>query len=76
MNDGLLSTLDLSAPEGILVQQLRRQTHSGWILKPPHFDASKKYPLILEIHGGPNAAYGQTFTHEFSWMAAKGFVVL
>ena len=44
--------------------------------KPPDFDASKKYPLILEIHGGPHSAYGNTFTHEFQWMAAKGYVVL
>jgi dipeptidyl aminopeptidase/acylaminoacyl peptidase len=32
--------------------------------------------MILQIHGGPNAAYGYTFTHEFDWMAAKGYVVL
>ena len=37
---------------------------------------SKKYPLILEIHGGPHAAYGNVYTHEFQWMAAKGYVVL
>ncbi len=48
----------------------------GWIMKPPGFDPSKKYPLILEIHGGPHSAYGNTFTHEFQWMAAKGYVVL
>ena len=48
----------------------------GWIQKPPNFDPSKKYPFILEIHGGPHAAYGFTFTHEFQWMAAKGYVVL
>ncbi len=33
----------------------------GWIVKPPHFDAKKKYPLILEIHGGPYANYGARF---------------
>ena len=48
----------------------------GWILKPPAFDATKKYPFILQIHGGPHSAYGNTFTHEFQWMAAKGYVVL
>ena len=37
---------------------------------------TKKYPLILKIHGGPHAAYGITFTHEIQWMAAKGYVVL
>jgi len=76
VNDGLLSTLDLSAPEEFWYNSFDGQRIQGWILKPPHFDASKKYPLILEIHGGPNAAYGQTFTHEFSWMAAKGYIVL
>ena len=37
---------------------------------------AKKYPLILNIHGGPHAAYGFVFDHEFQWMAAKGYVVL
>jgi dipeptidyl aminopeptidase/acylaminoacyl peptidase len=44
--------------------------------KPPNFDAHKKYPLILNIHGGPHVAYGYIFVHEFQWMAAKGYVVL
>jgi dipeptidyl aminopeptidase/acylaminoacyl peptidase len=48
----------------------------GWIIKPPHFDASKKYPLILEIHGGPFANYGDRFDLEKQLMAASGYVVL
>jgi dipeptidyl aminopeptidase/acylaminoacyl peptidase len=48
----------------------------GWIIKPPHFDASKKYPLILEIHGGPFANYGDRFDIEKQLMAANGYVVL
>ncbi len=76
VNDGLFSTIDLTAPEEIGYKSFDGRRIQGWILKPPHFDASKKYPLILEIHGGPNAAYGYTFTHEFDWMAAKGYVVL
>jgi dipeptidyl aminopeptidase/acylaminoacyl peptidase len=76
MNEGLFSTLDLSAPEEFRYKSFDGRRIQGWILKPPHFDPSKKYPLILEIHGGPNAAYGYTFTHEFEWMAAKGYVVL
>lgn len=76
VNDGLFSTLDLSAPEEFWYKSFDGRPIQGWILKPPRFDPSKKYPLILEIHGGPNAAYGQTFTHEFLWMAAKGYVVL
>jgi dipeptidyl aminopeptidase/acylaminoacyl peptidase len=76
VNDALFSTLDVSSPEEIWYTSFDGKRIQGWILKPPRFDASKKYPLILEIHGGPNAAYGYTFTHEFDLMAAKGYVVL
>jgi dipeptidyl aminopeptidase/acylaminoacyl peptidase len=48
----------------------------GWIVKPPDFDASKKYPLILEIHGGPFTAYGPHFSVENQLYAAAGYVVL
>src|SRR5262245_45422433 len=48
----------------------------GWIVKPPTFDASKKYPLILEIHGGPFSMYNVAFNFMFQNFAANGFVVL
>jgi acylaminoacyl-peptidase len=48
----------------------------GWIIKPPGFDPSKKYPMILEIHGGPFANYGPRFDAEKQAMAGMGFVVL
>jgi acylaminoacyl-peptidase len=48
----------------------------GWIAKPPQFDPSKKYPLILEIHGGPFADYGDRFAAEIQLYAAAGYVVL
>lgn len=48
----------------------------GWVIYPPKFDASKKYPLILEIHGGPHTAYGPHFAMELQLMAAQGYVVL
>ena len=48
----------------------------GWLVTPPGFDASKKYPFILEIHGGPFAAYGPQFTAEIQLYAAAGYVVL
>lgn len=47
----------------------------GWILTPPGFNPKKKYPSILEIHGGPQAQYGYLFMHEFYYLAAKGYVV-
>ncbi|WP_224484588.1 S9 family peptidase [Robertkochia aurantiaca] len=48
----------------------------GWIITPPDFDPSKKYPMILEIHGGPFLSYGSVFSAELQLMAAKGYVVL
>jgi len=53
----------------------KRKIH-GWIVKPPGFNPSKKYPLILEIHGGPFANYGDRFDFEKQIMAAQGYVVL
>lgn len=48
----------------------------GWICKPPGFDPNKKYPLLLEIHGGPFANYGWRFSAEVQLYAASGYVVL
>jgi dipeptidyl aminopeptidase/acylaminoacyl peptidase len=75
-NDELFDQLAMSQPEEIWYTSFDGKKIQGWILKPAGFDASKKYPMILEIHGGPHSAYGNTFTHEFQWMAAKGYVVL
>lgn len=47
----------------------------GWYILPPNYDSSKTYPLILEIHGGPNLAYGPVFTAELQRMAVEGYVV-
>ena len=76
MNAELFSDIRQSEPEEIWYKSFDGKNIQGWILKPPDFDASKKYPLILEIHGGPHSAYGNVYTHEFMWMAAKGYVVL
>jgi dipeptidyl aminopeptidase/acylaminoacyl peptidase len=76
INDKLFSQLNLTAPEEIWYTSFDGKKIHAWIQKPPDFDAAKKYPLILNIHGGPHAAYGFVFDHEFQWMAAKGYVVL
>ena len=54
---------------------MARKSRRGFRNHPTSI-ANKKYPLILNIHGGPHAAYGYVFDHEFQWMAAKGYVVL
>ncbi len=48
----------------------------GWIVYPPGFDPKRKYPLILEIHGGPDASYGERFDIEKQVLAGAGYVVL
>ena len=48
----------------------------GWIVTPPDFDPSRKYPLILEIHGGPISHYGDRFSAEVQLYASAGYVVL
>lgn len=76
LNDDLFSKLNLTEPEEIWYTSFDGKKVQAWIQKPPGFDQNKKYPLILNIHGGPHAAYGFIFDHEFQWMAAKGYVVL
>ena len=76
VNSSLLSTLDLDEPEMFWTRSFDGTRIQGWIVKPPGFDSSKTYPLVLQIHGGPHAAYGATFTHEFLYMAARGYVVV
>ena len=76
LNDELFSKLNLTEPEEVWYTSFDGKKIQTWVQKPPDFDATKKYPLILNIHGGPHAAYGFIFDHEFQWMAAKGYVVL
>jgi dipeptidyl aminopeptidase/acylaminoacyl peptidase len=76
INDDLFSKLNLTEPEDVWYTSFDGKKIQTWVQKPPDFDPNKKYPLILNIHGGPHAAYGYIFDHEFQWMAAKGYVVL
>jgi dipeptidyl aminopeptidase/acylaminoacyl peptidase len=53
-----------------------RRPIDAWMVLPPDFDPSRKYPLILEIHGGPQTAYGPNFSTDDQLYAAAGYVVL
>ncbi len=75
-NGKLFSQLNLTQPEAIWYKSFDGKRIHAFVQKPPDFSNGKKYPLILNIHGGPHAAYGYTFDHEIQWMAAKGYVVL
>jgi acylaminoacyl-peptidase len=77
VNLGLLSGRELGKVEEIRWKSSKDQREvQGWIIKPPGFDPSKQYPLILEIHGGPFANYGDRFDIEKQLMAARDYVVL
>ena len=76
INETLFTDVKLTEPEEIWTTSFDGKKIESWVQKPPDYDPSKKYPLILNIHGGPHAAYGYTFDHEFQWMAAKGYIVL
>jgi dipeptidyl aminopeptidase/acylaminoacyl peptidase len=76
INEKLFSGLKLTPPREIWYKSFDGQKINALVQLPPDFDPNKKYPLILNIHGGPHTAYGYTFVHEMQWMAAKGYVVL
>ncbi len=77
LNDDLFSQRKLGRVEEIVFKSsFDRRDVEGWVIYPPDFDAKKKYPLLLEIHGGPYANYGPRFSAELQLYAAKGYVVL
>ena len=77
LNDDLFGQTPLGEVEAFTYTSSHDgRTIEGWIVKPPNFDPSKDYPLILEIHGGPFAAYGPVFSTEVQLYAAAGYVVL
>ena len=75
VNTTLMNSVDLGTIEETWFKGPSRQPLQGWIIKPPDFDPKKKYPSILEIHGGPRVQYGNLFMHEFFFLASKGYIV-
>lgn len=77
LNEGLLSGKTLAEVKPLPVKSSFDQREiAAWIVTPPNFDRTKKYPLILEIHGGPFAAYGPLFSTDYQLYAAAGYAVL
>jgi dipeptidyl aminopeptidase/acylaminoacyl peptidase len=77
LNEDLFADKTLGAVEVLPVKSsFDQRTIDAWIVTPPDFDAKKKYPLILEIHGGPFASYGPTFSTDYQLYAAAGYLVL
>jgi dipeptidyl aminopeptidase/acylaminoacyl peptidase len=76
VNAGLLAGKRLAKTEEINFTSSGNAKVQGWVVKPPDFDPAKKYPLILEIHGGPFSMYSVAFNYMFQNFAANDFVVL
>src|SRR5487761_2062707 len=76
VNAGLLAGKHLAKTEEIDFNSTGNAKVQGWVVKPPDFDPNKKYPLILEIHGGPFSMYNVGFNYMFQNFAANDFAVL
>jgi acylaminoacyl-peptidase len=77
LNDDLLAQREVGVVEEVTWRSsVGDYEIQGWLVKPPGFDPDEKYPFVLEIHGGPFAAYGPHFSPEIQLYAAAGYVVL
>lgn len=76
LNEDLLTNVKLASVERITARSSGNTDIEGWVVKPPGFDASRKYPLIMEIHGGPHGMYNVGFNPMYQSFAANGFLVL
>ena len=76
VNDDVLGNKRVAPVEEVWYASSGGARVQGWIVRPPSFDAAKKYPLILEIHGGPHGMYNVAFNYMFQNFAANGYVVL
>lgn len=77
LNDNLLAGKKLAETRHLTVRSsVDQRPIDAWLVTPQSFDPSKKYPLILEIHGGPYGCYGDLFSTDYQLYAAAGYLVL
>ncbi len=76
VNADILHDVELGNHEEIWYDSSDDTRVQGWVITPPDFDAQKKYPLLLLIHGGPQGMYTADFDFRFQEYAARGYVVL
>ena len=73
-NDSMLKGRYVAVPEKMTIQSEGFDI-DGWVLKPIDYNPKKKYPAILEVHGGPKTVYGEIFHHEMQHFASEGYFV-
>ena len=76
LNDGVNADVAWSDAERFTYKSVGNMEIEGWLMKPYGYDAGKKYPVVLYIHGGPHSAYGEGWFDEFQNLAAQGMFVL
>jgi dipeptidyl aminopeptidase/acylaminoacyl peptidase len=75
-NEKLISEIQVTKPEKYTWKNVYGEKIEGWIIKPPDFNPNKKYPTILQIHGGPLGIFGEGIYHEFQILASSGYCVI
>jgi dipeptidyl aminopeptidase/acylaminoacyl peptidase len=75
-NDAFLESVEVAPAEPFSFTSTDGVTVHGWVMKPSGFSERKKWPLLLEVHGGPETMYAATFMHEFQVLAARGYAVV
>ncbi|MBM3792300.1 MAG: S9 family peptidase [Acidobacteria bacterium] len=76
-NAGALAGIEMGVPESVTYKGAAGADVQAWIVKPPSFDASRKYPAIVLIHGGPQGVWGDSFSFRWNYQmfAGRGYVV-
>lgn len=74
-NEWVQNERKISKPEHLEVEVEQGVFVDGWVMKPVDYKKGKKYPAILDIHGGPKTVYGEVFFHEMQYWANEGYAV-
>ncbi|WP_027963319.1 S9 family peptidase [Halalkalibacillus halophilus] len=75
-HDQFVEEVEIVQPEPIQYESSDQLVVHGWLMKPASFKEQETYPLVVNIHGGPHAFYGNSFFHEMQYIASKGYAVL
>lgn len=75
-NSGICEEYAYSAPEPVNFVNSKGREIEGWVIKPADMEPGKKYPAILDVHGGPKTVYGSCYFHEMQLWASRGFAVM
>lgn len=75
-NRDILDQIQVQEPVEFWVDTQDGERVQGWVLMPHGYEQGKKYPFVLQIHGGPHTSYGGAYIHEFQLLASRGYAVM